>query len=323
MTNTSITLLLILLTTFGMSQQYCALRAYCVVTEDNPTCMPNITNYTDPVEAAPTQWDFTPDLQGMCPDYEHKANCCNNYTMTILKNNFVMLDPTFGNPSIGCSICAANLKRFWCKYNCDPNQHLFIQPGSSKVIDYNKSSTETIKVVTSNVSLEIKSTCALFESCKSVDFAKALGSMSTYQGLFNTFSSQAIGQGNVMMNFSYDNNATSLAVDVNNCSMHFDSDKDQYNYSLYGNQSWCNCQHCSSNCTAMKDFSLYIKQHGVLDGMNMVAIQRAAIVSLIILVLGLLLKYTIFSSSNHHKSGEEAMEEVKAGYFSSKESLIK
>jgi hypothetical protein len=33
-----------------------------------------------------------------------------------MNNNFVLIDTSFGKGSGGCSICAANIKRFWCWY---------------------------------------------------------------------------------------------------------------------------------------------------------------------------------------------------------------
>ena len=298
----------------------CILKSNCT-TDDDPNCMPYITNYTDPVDSAPTQWEFPDDLKGLCPDYENKPNCCNSFTMQILKSKFMALDPTFGHPAIGCSICGANLKRFWCKYNCDANQEDFMVPGSSQYVDYQKSPdpTDIIRVVKTDIVLNIETTCPIYESCKSVDFAKALGSMSNYQGFFNTMSSQAITLGNVLMNFTYaGGNQTGLKIPVNNCSMVFKSNFDQYNYTLYGDQPWCNCQHCSYNCTGTMDFSQYIKHHGVLDGMNAETIKKSAIVAAIILVLGLLLRFTVFSSSGSGKDEEEALEEGRPGYFASR-----
>lgn len=299
----------------AVSHQKCLLRSNCTTEDD---CMPYITNYSDPVDSAPQKWDFPEDLRGICPDYENRENCCNNNTVTILKNNFIALDPTFGHPMVGCSICAANLKRFWCKYNCDPDQDKFVVPGSSKYMNFQKSPDpeDVIRVVKTDINLNINSSCSIYESCKSVDFAKALGSMSNYQGFFNTLSSQAITIGHVIMNFSYTtSNETGMSVPSNNCSKVFTTNFDQYNYSLYGDQPWCNCQHCSYNCTEKMDFSLYIKHHGVLDGMNYDTIKKSALVAAIILLLGLLLRFTIFGSAAKDADEHASPEEGRPGYF--------
>lgn len=309
--------LVVLCCWFAASTQKCLLRANCTTDED-PACMPYITDYNDPVDSAPAKWDFPDDLKGICPDYENRENCCNDKTMGIVKSKFFALDLTFGSPAVGCSICAANLKRFWCKYNCDPDQDTFIVPGSSVYMDYQKSPdpTDIIRVVKSDITLNIATTCSIYESCKSVDFAKALGSMSNYQGFFNTMASQGITIGNVIMNFSYVNSEkTGLASPVNNCSMVFKTNFDQYNYSLYGNQPWCNCQHCSYNCTERVDFSLYIKQHGVLDGMNYDTIKKTGLVALVVLLLGLLLRFTLFNSSSSKNEEEATPDEGRPGYF--------
>lgn len=149
-------------------------------------------------------------------------------------------------------------------------------------------------VLTMNVTLKIESVCPIFDSCKSVNFAKALGSMQSYQGLFNTLGVNSVTQGNIMPNFSYTNDVTALAVNVNNCSMVFDGGKDQYNYSLYQGQGWCNCQNCASNCSAV-DFSPYIKSRGLLDGLKLSTLLVAAIVAGLIAAVGICMRCQLMS----------------------------
>lgn len=142
------------------SLQFCVLRSNC--TSDNSTCIPVILNYTDPNATAPEKWDVPEDLRGVCPDYQDVPNCCNINTMQILQSKRVSLDLAFGNPSTGCSICANNMKRFYCKYSCDPNQHLFITPGKSKYMNYTPGpgpDQDPIKVVASNISVDAAGAC--------------------------------------------------------------------------------------------------------------------------------------------------------------------
>lgn len=275
-------------------------------TAGDPGCIPTILDINNATETAPVNWTFPEEFKDVCPDFDGKPNCCNYGTMANLKSNLFLVDLTFGNNQSGCSICAANIKRFWCMYNCAPYQSDFIIPGSSYAFNYTVDPTDpdtTRLVVTSNITLDIRTTCDIFESCKNVDFTKALGSMSTYQGLFNTFASQAVTQGNVLMNFTYITNSTAMVSAVNNCSMIFDGGYDQYGYTLFGNQGWCNCQHCASNCTAVIDYSQYIKQHGVLDGINTTAILKAGLLGGLLLVIGLVIR--VFLGDYHTPSVQE------------------
>ena len=157
--------------------------------------LPLIRNQSDPADILPAKWDVPDNLRDTCPDYNDVENCCDLASIQLLNVKLGLIDGTFGPEQIGCAICATNLKRFWCKYNCDANQADFIIPNSSMVINYQQDPTDPtsiVQVVTSNITLDIATTCDLYESCKNVDFVKALASMSSYQGLFNTFSSQAI-----------------------------------------------------------------------------------------------------------------------------------
>jgi len=267
----------------------------CTAGDDG--CVPTINDLNNATQITPVAWNFPPELQGICPDFDGQPNCCNYYTMTSLKHNLFLVDLTFGNPTSGCSICAMNLKRFWCQYNCSPRQSDFIIPGSSYAFNYTVDPTNpdtTRLVVSSNITLDIATTCGIFESCKNVDFTKALGSMSTYQGLFNTLSSQAVTQGNVLMNFTYASNSTALVSGVNNCTYSFNGTTDNYNYTLplagSGGIPYCNCQHCAQNCTNSINFDQYIKQHGVLDGFHSENVVKAGIAGGVILFIGVALR---------------------------------
>ena len=85
-------------------------------TTGTPGCIPYVTDPNNATDIAPEITQYDPQYLGLCPDYENIANCCNNFTMRALQTNFNALDLTFGSPAVGCPICAANLKRFWCRY---------------------------------------------------------------------------------------------------------------------------------------------------------------------------------------------------------------
>lgn len=316
---TSLRLLAAIFCLIGISKQYCVLRSNCSGSGMDD-CYPFIVNQSNPDEYQPVKWDFPEDLKNVCPEYDGKENCCNENTMTITKNNFVALDLQFGQAAAGCSICAANMRRFYCKYNCDPNQHEFLLPNQSAYINVTTNPDEGPKeVVFSNISLSASTACSLYESCKNVDFVKALGSMQSYTGFFSTLSSQGIDISRVLMNYLMTPDGA-LQSPINNCSMVFPGDKDQYGYYLV-ERSWCDCQHCAYNCSNTVDFSLYIKPRGVLDGLDFNTIEKAGLIAAIILILGLLLRFTLFSNNNSSSKSDERKDEIeegRPGYFAAK-----
>lgn len=283
--------LLAIISAFQEILQFCIFRGKDCES-GSPGCIPFIRDINNPDDIKPEVYDLPEELRGICPNYDNTPTCCNKFTMIALQVNLQKVDLTFGNNQTGCSLCAANLKRFYCKYNCDPNQSDFIIPGSSFAFNYlvnpEDPSTERL-VVTSNITLDPKTTCAIFQSCQNVDFTKALGSMSTHQGLFNTLSSQAVTQGNVLMNFTYVSNSTALKIPTNNCSELSTNGTDRFNYSLY-QQGWCNCQHCAQNCTPRSDWNQYIKQNSILDGLSWRNVITSGVVASILAILGISLR---------------------------------
>jgi len=89
-------------------------------------CVPEPANFTQPKILT------GPNI--ICPEYKDKLACCNNAQNILLKRNFDSLDSVFGSAYGGCDICAINIKRFWCSFTCDPQQHTF-----SKYLNTNRS----------------------------------------------------------------------------------------------------------------------------------------------------------------------------------------
>jgi len=132
-----------------------------------------------------------------------QAICCNKNNMIDMEVKYNLLDQALGTPGIGCSICAANLKRFYCHFNCDPNQD---QWASNAFIDNEHPNYPTIDtsilVVDAKINYEL--TCKIFNTCSAINFVSALGASASPQGFFNLQASQGVSQGNLLMNFKYD-----------------------------------------------------------------------------------------------------------------------
>lgn len=147
--------------------------------------------------------------------------------------------------------------------------------------------------------------------------------MASYVGFFNTLSTQGITQGNVIMNYQYENKEGALKSDINKCDKVFENGTDQYNYSFMFGQGWCNCQHCAYNCSNEKmDYSMYIKKHGVLDGLDASVVAKAGLVATVLLLFILLVKCTVFSIREKKSDAGSPMRNQQVArqedYFSTK-----
>ena len=80
----------------------------CDPTTD-PLCAPKIAEGD---ETIPQIFTYTTG-PSVCPDYDGKPSCCNEFVMQQLRNNYPLIDQELGDPSTGCGICATNMKRFW------------------------------------------------------------------------------------------------------------------------------------------------------------------------------------------------------------------
>lgn len=66
----------------------------------------------------------TSNLATACPFYDaDELLCCNSDTASIMVLNFQQLDGVFATD---CPVCAANLKRMWCEYACNPVKGEFL-----------------------------------------------------------------------------------------------------------------------------------------------------------------------------------------------------
>lgn len=93
---------------------FCTMKQDCDISK--PDCKPSKADMTDP--------QILPE-SSICPEFSNKLACCNKNQTVLLQNNFKSIDDIFSAKYDGCDICAVNLKRFWCQFTCDPEQHTF------------------------------------------------------------------------------------------------------------------------------------------------------------------------------------------------------
>lgn len=165
----------------------------------------------------------------VCPEFRSAA-CCNELQNNALRNNFILVDTTFGP----CPACAQNVRRLWCTFTCSPNQHEFVT-----VVGYGNHTTDSGDVrETLDVILRVHPdyVCGAFDSCKGLDFvATALTPASKFIGVM---AHGALDHGeHIELNFTSEH-ALNPAID--NCADFVDAQTQ--------NRSACSCDTCADAC---------------------------------------------------------------------------
>jgi len=200
-----------------------------------------------------------------------------------MSTKFVLLDQALGANSIGCSICAANLKRFYCHFNCDPDQDKWQENPTILPIDKHPDYPTVLNPILSiDANVDYPNLCEIYQSCSAINFVSSLGASASTQGFFNLQSSQGVAQGNLLINFKYLYEPSPtwkpFTIPVNKCDADFSNtctDKakttgcvDPQGYSLFQSGT-CPCLTCQKACKPF-DYSNYLEERTLASGFNWV-----------------------------------------------------
>jgi|Transcript_42852 hypothetical protein len=144
------------------------------------------------------------DMQTACPFYEIENPggklCCNSDTAKIMVTNYAQLDGVFATDS---PICAANLKRMWCEYACNPRKADFlVQKGKSPPppgFDFDFTNVQT--------TINDAYACTIYTSCKQTSFIAAAG-VSSAVGFLNFLGTNGAPYSLSFINFTETNTDT-------------------------------------------------------------------------------------------------------------------
>ncbi|CAD8125014.1 unnamed protein product [Paramecium sonneborni] len=200
-----------------------------------------------------------------CSFYQNTPVCCTESQDDGVGNDFISLDATFGSDGDGCDICAANMKRFWCVYSCDPRQGEFLKiTGRANVTDP-RNPNRTIDVQTVTLRIHPQVACDVYSSCKRTNFASQVSAMQTPGGFFTFQAEQGVSSSLQLIAIEFSESNSLIMPDMDNCNQTFQQAADGKTYDPYNFEikKPCGCNTCEDSCDSEKN--LY-QQPGVFYG---------------------------------------------------------
>lgn len=308
-------IIVVLFLTSTAFQKGCTFSQDCSINDHPNDCWPKPTDSSNNQPKKPTN----PKMETLCPDLYDQDVCCTDFAIYDQDKKFILLDEALGAAGTGCSICAANLKRFYCHFSCDPNQDSWAK--NYTVVDHDdryKSMHHSLGKVDAHV--DYKLLCNIFESCQDINFVSALGASASAQGFFNLQASQGVAQGNLIINWIYEYEPKPpiqpYTVPVNGCSSDFSATctdeektkecKDPQGYAL--NQSGtCACLNCQKACKAT-NYSTYLQERTMTTGI----LWKKVFITLGIVVVQVILSslYTYFKRKIAKPRRKESMDSM-------------
>ncbi|CAD8198021.1 unnamed protein product [Paramecium pentaurelia] len=215
-----------------------------------------------PIETDKEPWII--DKLSSCQFYEKTPVCCTQSQDEGIGSDFLSLDATFGSDG---DICAANMKRFWCAYSCDPRQGEFLKiTGRANVTDP-RNPNRTIDVQTVTLRIHPQVACDVFSSCKRTNFASQVSAMSTPGGFFTFQAEQGVSSSLQLIAIEFSEQNSLVMPNIDNCNQTFEKADDGKFYDPYKFEikKPCGCNTCEDSCDSEK---ILYQEPGVFYGFD-------------------------------------------------------
>ena len=237
--NFFVSIILILLSVIEI-KSLCSLKQECGDLK-NDTCRPRgrLEN-----ETSTHPMTSVKSLLDLCPQFKPGEQvCCTETQLAVLQNNLRTIDQIFGDRGQGCDICAANLKKFWCHFTCDPNQKSFLRVTGASNHTVAKNQTKYLTDI--DLDVEENTMCDLFKSCKKTKFASQVPAMGNALGFLNFQGVNAYQKIAVFINLFQTKNK-GLTFKAEPCDKVPDAEGKVGGYVIKKN---CTCNSCSQKCS--------------------------------------------------------------------------
>ncbi len=110
-------------------------------------------------------------------------------------SDFKSIDLVFG---IDCSICALNLKKLWCEFNCSPRQSEFLKPLNLIKMKVGK---KILDVLEADLHVSLNTTCNLYKSCSKIPEVTMMSSSA--MGFLQFQGNNAVENGQMLINMVF------------------------------------------------------------------------------------------------------------------------
>jgi len=198
-----------------------------------------------------------------CPEFVGVPSCCTEASNNAALDNFQKLGTAFGNAGAGCDLCAANIRRFFCYFACDPNQSNWMSFNDYETYEiWNSTSNQVQNISVLNVSMAYNSdeACSLFGSCSKISFLTEISAGGSALGFFTFLFDRGIEDSSIKVLVSMNNTGgLKFTTPPHHCNESYPDGVDDLGYPVPGT---CPCNYCEDSCEPLQ----YATYGGLTDG---------------------------------------------------------
>ena len=211
----------------------------------------------------PIDYSKTWTQEAACPEFFGVPSCCTDASNSAALDNFQKLSTAFGNAGAGCDLCAANIRRFFCYFACDPNQSEYMTFNDYEEIEiWNSTSNQLQNISVLNVSMgyNANQACELFGSCSKISFLTEISAGGSALGFFTFLFDRGLEDSSIKVLVSMANQGgLQFTTPVHKCNESYPNGFDDLGYPVPGT---CPCNFCTDSCEPLE----YVEYGALTDG---------------------------------------------------------
>jgi len=244
----------------------------------------------------PIDYSATWTQEPACPEFYGKPSCCTDASNSAALENFQKIGTAFGNAGAGCDLCAANIRRFFCYFGCDPNQSDWMKFNDFESYEiWNSTSNQVQNITVVNVSMAYNAdeACSLFGSCSKISFLTEISAGGSALGYFTFLFDRGIEDSSIKVLVSMNNTGgMKFTTPPHHCNESYPDGFDELGYPVPGT---CPCNYCEDACEPLQ----YAGYGGLTDGFNSYSVILGYVFAFV-LTVGMVL-YRGFRKQQHNR----------------------